>query len=348
MMIREILVEPQAIAWLPWAVSYFFFIGLSFSAVFVAVFINLLKQSKQAEFIAMSLAMIFSIVAPIALTADLHQPSRIVNFYLHFTPWSWMAWGAIFLPLFSLSVAGYFLCLLRQVIAQEQLAKWLHILYWGNFNINLWTKLFRFASVISGILILLYTTMEVFTVSARPLWNHYWLMPLILFSVLPTTFLLIQNLVSYLTKQTLPRLFTHMSVALLCGFVLALVALFTSSKQAAFDLEKLWGFTSLPLLCLGLLALMFMLAYVSAPWLKWINVLFALCFTWLVRWILLIQVQSIGKYNALMNPYHLQWQVDGAIGILAIFALCILLGIIFWQLFSRTLVVTNLTGGKYE
>ncbi|SQA34507.1 tetrathionate reductase subunit C [Yersinia enterocolitica] len=35
-MIREILARPQDIAWLPWAVQYFFFIGLACSAVLFA------------------------------------------------------------------------------------------------------------------------------------------------------------------------------------------------------------------------------------------------------------------------------------------------------------------------
>lgn len=108
MIIREIVVEPQAIAWLPWAVSYFFFIGLAFSSVFVGLLIHKVEKNVRHEFIAIIVALSCAIVAPIALTADLHQPSRIVNFYLHLTPWSWMAWGAIFLPLFTLAVIGYF------------------------------------------------------------------------------------------------------------------------------------------------------------------------------------------------------------------------------------------------
>ncbi|RRD41157.1 NrfD/PsrC family molybdoenzyme membrane anchor subunit, partial [Tessaracoccus sp. OH4464_COT-324] len=87
MIIREILVEPQAIAWLPWAVSYFFFIGLACSSVLIAFLFNLVKNSY-VELIAISLAIVCVIVAPVALIADLHQPSRIINFYLNPTIWS--------------------------------------------------------------------------------------------------------------------------------------------------------------------------------------------------------------------------------------------------------------------
>ncbi len=51
MIIREIVVEPQAIAWLPWAVSYFFFIGLAFSSVFVGLLIHKMEKNVRHEFI---------------------------------------------------------------------------------------------------------------------------------------------------------------------------------------------------------------------------------------------------------------------------------------------------------
>ncbi|MDI8746341.1 hypothetical protein MJM83_32235, partial [Salmonella enterica subsp. enterica serovar Montevideo] len=39
-----------------------------------------------------------AITAPLALTADLHQTARVWHFYAWPTPWSWMPWGALFLP----------------------------------------------------------------------------------------------------------------------------------------------------------------------------------------------------------------------------------------------------------
>lgn len=348
MIIREILVEPQAIAWLPWAVSYFFFIGLAFSCVWVGILLKSFKQSRQAEFIAVSLAMIFALVAPIALTADLHQPSRISHFYLNFTPWSWMAWGAIFLPLFTLSVMGYFICLLRQAIPKSHLNKVCHILYWGRLNVPLWTTFFRMSSAITALLILIYTTMEVFMVAARPLWHHYWLMPLILFSILPVALLLCQFCIHFWLKQKLPVIFTYFTLASLLGFMISIVGLYLSSTQVASQLAQLHSFSFVSTLCLCCFILMVGAVFVSKTWLTFLGGIFALFFAWTVRWILLIEVQRIAKYNALINPYSLRWEIDGAIGILSVFGLCILLTFIFWQFFYRTLQATNLTGGNNE
>lgn len=47
-MIREIMARPQEIAWLPWAVQYFFFIGLACGSVVVpsgCAGVNPIKQS---------------------------------------------------------------------------------------------------------------------------------------------------------------------------------------------------------------------------------------------------------------------------------------------------------------
>ncbi|CAM4251016.1 tetrathionate reductase subunit C [Yersinia enterocolitica] len=46
-MIREILARPQDIAWLPWAVQYFFFIGLACSAVLFAGGAAHLRPSRE-------------------------------------------------------------------------------------------------------------------------------------------------------------------------------------------------------------------------------------------------------------------------------------------------------------
>ncbi|EKN5087242.1 tetrathionate reductase subunit TtrC, partial [Yersinia enterocolitica] len=100
-MIREILARPQDIAWLPWAVQYFFFIGLACGAVLFAGGQRicarqgkLSAQQSQWEFAALMLAVTAVVVAPLALNADLHQPARVWHFYAYFTPWSWMSWGS--------------------------------------------------------------------------------------------------------------------------------------------------------------------------------------------------------------------------------------------------------------
>lgn len=363
MNIREILVEPQALGWLPWAVSYFFFIGLAFASVLVALLINQLnKKSTQTdkanklrnEFIAVAIALSAGIVAPIALTADVHQPSRITNFYLHPTPWSWMAWGSLFLPLFTASVGGYFLCLLRQIVPASALPKLFAPLYWGKFNLTRWTTVFRALSLLFTGLILLYTTMEVYIVSARPLWHHYGLMALILFTVLPTALLLCQFFIRLFDRTFQPKAFTYFGLLSLAGVAITLCWLYFFKEKTAYQLTQLWHSNGLPMfsvLCFVVLAVLICLPQKGIVSL--LSVVVALCFSWVMRWILLIQVQGIPKYNALVHIHHLEWNVDGAIGILAVFSLWIFVGLVLWQLFHTGLMQPTLAhqscqGGNNE
>ncbi|CNH49703.1 tetrathionate reductase subunit C [Yersinia massiliensis] len=167
-MIREILARPQDIAWLPWAVQYFFFIGLACSAVLFAgcqrAFSR--QQPNVLEFAALMIAVTSVIVAPLALNADLHQPARVWHFYAHFTPWSWMSWGSLFLPLFSVLVVTYFMALTYSRLWGKTLPRLLAALAW--------------LSALSAVSILLYTGREVSVLRAQPLWFSLWL-PLVIF-----------------------------------------------------------------------------------------------------------------------------------------------------------------------
>ncbi|WP_198597191.1 NrfD/PsrC family molybdoenzyme membrane anchor subunit, partial [Vibrio splendidus] len=120
MNITEVLVPAQEIAWLPWAVQYFFYIGSAYAAAILFLIALIFKNSTSHQFrSALVLVMaIGAIVGPLALTGDLHQPGRAWHFYAHITPWSWMSLGSLFLPLFSgLAVATAWVYL-RDDIAQ--------------------------------------------------------------------------------------------------------------------------------------------------------------------------------------------------------------------------------------
>ncbi|QLB21075.1 tetrathionate reductase subunit C [Vespertiliibacter pulmonis] len=338
MVIREILVEQQSIAWLPWAVSYFFFIGLAFSAVFAGLWIRYNSKNNQHEFIAIMIALVCAIVAPVALMADLHQPSRIANFYLHPTPWSWMAWGAVFLPLFTVSVVGYFLSLLRQTIPVQHIAPWLKVLYWGDFNLARWTTVFRFLSFLFSVLILLYTAMEVFMVAARPLWHHYGLILLILCSALPTALLICQCAIQLVDRSFKLKSLTLIGLCNLFGFVATILWLYFSNDQAGAQLTQLWQLSILPKGLLGCWIALIVLFFLPNRFLiNIVSVLVALVFTWLFRWILLIMVQGLPKYNALVHFHTLTWKLDEAIGMLSMFSLCVFIGILCWQFFGGRL-----------
>ena len=100
LIIDEVLAHPQDVSWLPWAVQYFFFIGIAAcAALFACVLHWRKKETADLENLTLLIALTCAITAPLALTADLHQTARVWHFYAYPTPWSWMPWGALFLPL---------------------------------------------------------------------------------------------------------------------------------------------------------------------------------------------------------------------------------------------------------
>ena len=102
LIIDEVLAHPQDVSWLPWAVQYFFFIGMAAcAALFACVLHWRKKETANLENLTLLIALTCAITAPLALTADLHQTARVWHFYAYPTPWSWMPWGALFLPLFT-------------------------------------------------------------------------------------------------------------------------------------------------------------------------------------------------------------------------------------------------------
>ncbi len=102
MNITEVLVQPQAMAWLPWAVQYFFYICSAYAAAILFLIALLFEQhtSHRLRAVLVLTMAIGAIVGPLALTGDLHQPGRAWHFYAHITPWSWMSLGSLFLPVF--------------------------------------------------------------------------------------------------------------------------------------------------------------------------------------------------------------------------------------------------------
>ena len=109
MIIEEVLARPQEVSWLPWAVQYFFFIGIAACAALFGCLLHWRKRhDAKLERLTLLIALTCAITAPLALTADLHQAARFWHFYAYPTPWSWMPWGALFLPLFTLFLGLWF------------------------------------------------------------------------------------------------------------------------------------------------------------------------------------------------------------------------------------------------
>src|SRR5690606_39853686 len=93
MQIVELLTPEYEAAWLPWAVQYFFFIGIAATTALTAAVLAFGKSGSPAARLlpaAVVVLLVTAIAAPVSLLADLHQPGRFWHFYAHFTPWSWI------------------------------------------------------------------------------------------------------------------------------------------------------------------------------------------------------------------------------------------------------------------
>ncbi|QLB40565.1 NrfD/PsrC family molybdoenzyme membrane anchor subunit [Mannheimia pernigra] len=340
-MIREVLVEPQHIVWLPWIVNYFFFVGVAATAVFTAVlFAKKAQKPTACEQSAVLVAFIGSIVAPVALTADLHQPSRILHFYTDFAWWSPMAWGAIILPLFSVAVAGYFVLTLAHN-ARPNLPKWL---VWLNLPLLrsqglLWT--FRLFSALTAVGIIGYTVLETYQTGTRALWHSAWLLPIMLFSAWAVALGLIQFISNSRGESHSPEaenqgLQRTPLQTLLILTALSVIGLVFSNETAQRDFVLLFN-GSITAYLTGICWLIALICSFLGKnhRLQWLRVVSLIGFGWWLRWVLVIQTQTIAKTNALQNPYHFDWlAVDGGLGIVGILGLAVCVSVVVGQVVS--------------
>ncbi|MDN8600088.1 tetrathionate reductase subunit TtrC [Citrobacter sp. S2-9] len=320
--IEEVLARPQEVSWLPWAVQYFFFIGIATCAALFACYLHWRKSDNSAslENLTLLIALTCAITAPLALTADLHQTARVWHFYAYPTPWSWMPWGAVFLPLFTGFLGLWF-------VAQ-------HIKRLTNKSYRL-TKWLALASALSAVGLLVYTGREVSVVQARPVWFSYAFPVAMLFSAFQAFFALL-----VVANHRDPRLQRRLAGGQFCMLLaLALVVvIWVSSDTLSGVALRQWvdvspsarhyviGWVALWLFALTVCAIA-MRKPLSRAW-RVSLALSAMALCWLMRWTLLIQVQTVPKFNAQFNPYSLPGGNDGWLAIVGTFGLWIALIII--------------------
>ncbi|HIC7643787.1 TPA: tetrathionate reductase subunit TtrC [Serratia liquefaciens] len=334
-MIREIMARPQEIAWLPWAVQYFFFIGLACGSVVIAVWLRWREPNKtvRLELAAVSLAVVSGTVAPLALSADLHQPARIWHFYAHFTPWSWMSLGSLFLPLFTLLVMSYFALLIRSQLRAETLpfwARWLQI--FPAWREEKWLRWVALATLLSAASILLYTGREVSVLRAQPLWYSLWLPWLLLLTAVQAVPPLLACWLRH-EPQWQPRLagYQAVSLLLLCFSCLGWWLDGSTSSAALHRLASqgvVWRLAGIAVV-VSILLLLALAWRVRSQALGAKGLLgqcmVALLLCWGVRWLLLMQTQTLPKFNVLANPYVLPLGSEGLLAILGTLGLWIAL-----------------------
>ncbi len=319
MVIHEMLAQPQAVTWLPWAVQYFFFIGIAACAALVACAARwvLHRRSQQCERVCLFIALTCGITAPLALTADLHQTARFWHFYAWPTPWSWMPWGALFLPLFTLLLGLWFL---------------LFHLRKGD------TRLLRalaLATALTAIGLLLYTGREVSVVRGRPMWFSYWFPVAMFLSAMSALLAMLGLAMRDLTRRMAQG--QVVTLVLLGAVLLAWYLGDTLSGEALRQQWRLGGEIRLYLLTLMLLwtatlaVSLYASRYKPPFFIALASTLLVAILCWTLRWTVLMGGQIIPKFNALMNDYSLPMGTDGLLAIIGTFGLWLALAVVLGE-----------------
>lgn len=347
MSITEILVQPQAVAWLPWAVQYFFYIGSAYAAA-ILFLLSYLFRAHTSHYLRAALVLTMSIgavVGPLALTGDLHQPGRAWHFYTNLTPWSWMSLGSVFLPLFSmLSVLTAWLYLRDDIIelkhSDSAIAQKIALFSLGNWKTTS-TQMITVTvlTCLSGLTIALYTGAEIYVIQSRPLW-HQPAAPLLWFV---TAFigaigfaLLLLGLFPIPAKA---NAFTQsdqglIKRALLLSAVLAGILLpIWASNNPSFSLydSQTWlvrlGSLAVSFIaCIGIALLASKIALYNRPQLLVMSAISLLC-CWYLRWVTIMDVQTIPKFDQGPYPYELPMGSAGLLGILGMSGLWLALAL---------------------
>ena len=338
MNITEILVPAQQIAWLPWAVQYFFYIGSAYAAA-ILFLISYIFREQTSHYFRSALILVVvlgTIVGPLALTGDLHQPGRAWHFYFHLTTWSWMSLGSLFLPLFSALSAATAWLYLREDLASFKTHenKWFQkiaLITLGDWKTTpKLVLLSATATVISGLSIALYTGAEISVVASRPLWNQLaspflWFITAFMGAV-GTALLLLILFPKIENKTILTSADVRLiKTPLILSGVLAMILLpIWASNNESFSLyeDSTWV-VYLSLLSFGFLACILM-AFLAEGVTKLCRVKLALisfvaiATCWYLRWVTMMEVQTIPKYDMGPYPYELPLLGSGLIAIVGI------------------------------
>ena len=341
--IIEILNVTRETAWLPWAVQYFFLIGLSYCSFMLTLPYFVFGRSQHARLGRLALlgALVCGLSAPVALLADLHGPGRFYNFYLHFQPQSWMSWGSFFIPVYLGGLMLYTWLALRGDFAVM-----------GQGANSLQTRLYRMAgrggkakqpavvaaallTLLGAVLVAIYTGMEVMVVQARPLWNT----PFLPLQFVMTAFvgaigllLLFNRFVGGRDAQleiSLNRLLVFALAGVLAlGGAWLFVSLsgLSASHSAAFSQVAGMPQWQLTAVWAVLATVVPMVLAVWRPASSGLMTgLIAVHSAWMMRWTILIGGQDIPKTGAGLYDYHLPLGSDGLLGIVGTLGLWVVL-----------------------
>lgn len=313
--ITEVLGFAREPGWLPWAVQYFFLIGISTMAFFLSL-PGLLWQRAGWQGLArhaLLAALVCGLVAPVALLADLHQPGRFLNFYLHTNFGSWMGWGSYFIPLYVVGLLAYAWSVLRANRAG-----------------------LVFAALVAGVgavLVLVYTGMETMIVAARPLW-HSFLIPVFFAATALAGAFGMTALFEVIAGRREAKVlsgglrFSQWTVLLIIAawLVMALGGA-APYREALATIHG--GWTAAWIWFIVSVALTLWLARGSSLLLP---ALFALHGAWLARWLVFMGGQSVPKLGSTHTAQTLSLTPDSLLGIIGTAGLCLFIYIVLTSL----------------
>lgn len=332
MHIIELLTPHYDAAWLPWAVQYFFLVGMATGAALLSAW-SVWSPSEspvaRALPIFIVLLAVTAVTAPVSLLADLHQPARFWHFYAYFTPWSWMSMGAVLLPVFvGLALA---MCLA----------------WWKGSRT--WQRMLAIPLALSALSIVVYTGAEVSVVRARLLWNNPWVpvnLALTAWLAAAGASLLLSFWVPAVrdvaVRAWLGKLGLFLSLALLAvaavwmasGYVMQ-----TPSFVQALELYQnypIWRISLRLSVALGVFVLALWLRpgwWLDSPLMTVVLGMAACAAAWGFRWALFMGVQGVPKYGAGLYVYSMPLGGDGLMGIIGVFGLCVaVLTAVLWGL----------------
>lgn len=345
-LVTEVVVPRYGIAWYPWAVQYFFLIALSYTTLWIAAPGIILgkKNWLATSRLALLACVSTTLVAPVALLADLHQPLRFWHFYAHPTPWSWMSIGSFLLPLHLASTVLLAWLAWRPALkarSQEndggfsRIAGWLA---WGDWQASRRVMvLVGLAALATSMGMMIYTGAEVAIVKGRPLWHTIWLPPMFVATgtIGACGLILLLNRISGMRQaDTNQQMLAIMVGACVVAGLVALTwfldgANAVSGSVAAaldsIDQSAAWRSTAIEGTVAGVLlaALAFVVRRTPArrKAFGWVLGLLALHVAWMFRWVVLMNVQTVARNSAGFHDYHVAFGSYGLTGIIGIFGL---------------------------
>ncbi|WP_431861126.1 NrfD/PsrC family molybdoenzyme membrane anchor subunit [Azospirillum sp.] len=339
--IVELVNVTREVAWLPWAVQYFFLIGLSVGGVLLSLpGIAFGREDWRAlGRVALLVALTCGLAAPVALLADLHQPGRFWHFYVVARPSSWMWWGSLFVPFYVSALLLYAWAAFRPELAEHgrgdgRIAAAYRLAAQGEGCARL-TRMAGLLVLVAGALVALYTGVEVALVKARPLWNTPFLPVQFLMTALAGAaglVLLLNRIVGDgdrgVEKQANRVLAATLGGVMAFGAVWFAVGLFGLEATHARALASVagseaWRVTAVWAVLATLVP--FVIALARPVGTGWVTGLIAVHGAWMFRWTVFIGGQSVPKTGAGFYEYALPAGPEGMLGIVGTFGLWLLL-----------------------